>query len=77
MSGPALLLELLHEALPEVPIDKGVAQANTGSFVCDVLPLLTMLPCASVRLAARPACTLHARLDLAGCSLSGGLPPGL
>jgi hypothetical protein len=48
MSGSALLLELLHEALPEVPIDRGVAQANTGNFFCDVLPLLTIAPMASV-----------------------------
>lgn len=42
----SLWLELVRASLPEVPLDKGVAQANTGSLLLDSLPLLTMAPAA-------------------------------
>jgi len=43
----SLLLDLVRGALPHVPLNKGVLQANTDTFL-DALPLLTMLPMASV-----------------------------
>lgn len=43
----SLLLDLARGALPHVPLNKGVLQANTDTFL-DALPLLTMLPCLSV-----------------------------
>ncbi|KAI7839621.1 hypothetical protein COHA_006621 [Chlorella ohadii] len=42
----SLLLDLVRGALPHVPLNKGVLQANTDTFL-DALPLLTMLPMAS------------------------------
>lgn len=43
----SLLLDLVRQGLPHVPLNKGVLQANTDTFL-DALPLLTMLPCLSV-----------------------------
>lgn len=42
----SLLLDLVRQGLPHVPLNKGVLQANTDTFL-DALPLLTMLPCLS------------------------------
>lgn len=44
-----LVSELLHAALPVVPLDKGVSSANTGNALLDLLPLLSVAPCALVR----------------------------
>ncbi|PRW44398.1 derlin-3 isoform X1 [Chlorella sorokiniana] len=40
----SLLLDLVRQALPHVPLNKGVLQANTDSLL-DALPLITMAPC--------------------------------
>lgn len=48
----SLWLEVVRASLPEVPLDKGVAQANTGSLLLDSLPLLTMAPAAKASAAA-------------------------
>lgn len=49
MSGSvALLVEAARASLPEVPLDKGVVQANTGWFLLDSVPLLTMAPAAQM-----------------------------
>lgn len=36
---------LLANAIPTVPLDKGVRQAVTGNLLMDLLPLITMAPC--------------------------------
>jgi hypothetical protein len=43
----SLLLDLVRQALPHVPLNKGVLQANTDSLL-DALPLITMAPCLAV-----------------------------
>lgn len=42
-----MILQLVAEVVPVVPINKGVSAATTGILLLDVLPLLTMLPAVS------------------------------
>jgi hypothetical protein len=52
-SIPSLLLD----AVPHVPLDRGVINVKTGIILLDVLPLVTMLPCLPVlRLFWRRGC---------------------
>lgn len=49
-----MILQLVTEVVPTVPINKGVSAATTGILLLDALPLLTMLPAVStLRLHAR------------------------
>ena len=59
-SMASLLLDLTRAALPHVPLNKGVLQANTDTFL-DALPLMTMLPCLSVSGAAPVEATAAGR----------------
>jgi hypothetical protein len=43
-----LLPELLLDAVPHVPLDRGVIDVKTGIMILDLLPLITMIPCLPV-----------------------------
>ena len=47
-SFPTGKLSLLLDAVPHVPLDRGVINVNTGIILLDCLPLITMVPCIPV-----------------------------
>ncbi|KAG7675003.1 hypothetical protein Ndes2526B_g07852 [Nannochloris sp. 'desiccata'] len=42
------LPNLLLDAVPHVPLDRGVMDVKTGVMILDLLPLITMIPCLPV-----------------------------
>ena len=82
MSLHSLITSIFLDAVPSVPLSKGVTSAATGILLCDVLPLLSLLPCWATIVMFWRNKRMHdvfifsAALCLAGCYHLAHMRPG-